>query len=620
MVKKPKKKSIIPVRATGWEPEQRDLDIILARLKHTGQEDITHIERDYYKKVCKEHLEKYPDDKGSLSYKYFPLIKYLRHIFREHRMEFYKWLSDPKWLFSVDYAVNDFLETGQLSEIFKSSEYNDQGGFFKYSENANVELVMMTRGVGKTTKWSCMRALWMTIKHPTYKWLIVSADKERAKGLLKSIKDMMFDTPYLALIFPDLFEADAKLFRGRAGNTLTAEKIDVIKFNEETESELKDGSANSLFRKEATYTIASPGIDRTGLHFEGMIADDLVIDDTSNSPEATKKLVRYVRSLFAMKQYRDGWQFVAYLTGTEWFVNSLYDEIKQMKNSTIFECPGKWLHDGNEVRLTRHFTNKFFEDAKDELGEWYESQMFMKPRPYEGCGLDLKFSVANNILTWDTKKLKKMKSENMVAQICDPSYTRKNKKEGDGKSRFTVIHSIVTEDSFYIYNAYQTLGEDTISIKSINTRLAQEEEIDFFIQDAQGTQGGLYDELIIEMKRKLPYLRHYKHDKKALVGTTGKQAIANAVLQDMFIDRQIYVVMIENDNNEKRKKAMQETVNQFLGLSAGLDMVDCTVYMVADIDRSRDVRIARLTKNKKKNGRTKQVSFRGRNPVYSSGG
>ena len=614
--KKPEKKQL---RSSGWEPSERDLNAILARLKYTGQEMITHIERDYYKQIGKDYLKRYPEDKGTISFKYFTLVKYLRHIFRNYRMEFMKWLSDPGWLFSVDYALEDFLNSGVLSDVFRSASYNDQGGFFKYAENANIELVMMTRGVGKTTKWSAMRALWLSIKYPEHKWLVVSADKERAKALLKSIKDMMFQTPYLAMVFPDRFSDDIKMFRARQGNVLTNEKIDVVTFNEETEEELEDGSKNSLFRKEATFTICSPGIDRTGWHFEGIVADDLVIDDTSNSPESTKKLLRYFRSLFAMKQYRDNWQFVCYMTGTEWFVNSLYDEVKKMKNATVFECPGKWIHDGKEVRLTRHFTDKFFEDAKEELGEWYESQMFMKARPYEGVGLDLKFSMENNVKELTFDELNIMKQENMVAQICDPSYTRANKREGDAKSRFTVIHAVVTDDAFYIYNVHQTLGEDTASIKSKNIALAQQESIDFFIQDAQGTQGGLYDEQIELMRREIPYLKDFKHDTRTLVGTPTKQAVANHVLQDMFLDRQIFIVKLKGDHDEDRKRSMQEAVNQLLGLSAGLDIVDCIVYMVADIDREYDVRVARMNKNKKKHRTRKLLSLSSGKNMYRTG-
>ena len=38
------KQRVLKKRSHGWEPTQRDLDTILNRLKHTGQESITHIE------------------------------------------------------------------------------------------------------------------------------------------------------------------------------------------------------------------------------------------------------------------------------------------------------------------------------------------------------------------------------------------------------------------------------------------------------------------------------------------------------------------------------------------------------------------------------------------------
>lgn len=77
------KQRVLKKRSHGWEPTQRDLDTILNRLKHTGQENITHIEREHYAAVCKQYRELYPEDStDSINYKYFTLIKHLRYIFK----------------------------------------------------------------------------------------------------------------------------------------------------------------------------------------------------------------------------------------------------------------------------------------------------------------------------------------------------------------------------------------------------------------------------------------------------------------------------------------------------------------------------------------------------------
>ena len=138
-------------------------------------------------------------------------------------------------MFPVDRALDSFLKTGYLPAKYDSAEGQ---GFFKFAPNATIELVMMSRGTGKTTKWTCMRALWLVINYPTYKWLVVHSDKDRAKSLLQSIKEMMMN-PYLELVFPDLFTEDARMFRARGGNILTSEKINIVTFNEETEEYLR---------------------------------------------------------------------------------------------------------------------------------------------------------------------------------------------------------------------------------------------------------------------------------------------------------------------------------------------------------------------------------------------
>jgi hypothetical protein len=606
-------KARIKRKSEGWEPTQEDLDTIINRLKFTGQKGISELNKPLYKKICGLYKKMYPEDSvDSLSYKYFTTVKYLRNIFRENRIEFMRWISSPGYFFEIDRSIDTFFKCGYVSPMVASAAEDDQGGFFKWVEDATIELVLVSRGTGKTTKWTCMRALWLVVNYPEYKWLVVHSDKDRAKSLLKSIKDMMIN-PYLELIFPDLFSDDAAIFKSRKGNILTNEKINVVTFNEETEETLRNGNLNSEFRKEATFTVGSPQIDRTSWHFEGVLFDDLVIDDTSRSPKVTRQLESYFRSLFAMKQYRDGWKFRCYGTGTEWWQDSLYSIIKGMPNASVFEAPAKWKYKNKDIRLCRFFDDSMLADTKSELGDWFDSQMMMKPRPFENEELDLGFTGERNIVKMSLAELEALKAEHMVAQICDPSYSWRNKTKGDKKSRFTILHAVVSEENFYVYSGWQCYGKDTAGIKDTNRAFAKKEKIDFFIQDAQaGAQSGLFDEQIVLMRDDMPTLRYFKHDRRAIVGQ-GKMGVANAVLKDLFLTRDLYIVEIENDPDEERVKAMKTLKEQLMGVG-GLDFVDCMVYMVADIDRSFDVNIARMTKKLKHKDREQQsMSFRNNN-------
>lgn len=602
-----KKKEQLKKRSKDWIPEQRDLNILLNRLKETGQEHITSKEPLAYEKVCEEYKKMYPeDDVDGIVYKYFTLKNYLRYIFIKYRIEFMTWISDPKWVFPVDRVVDNFLNTGYVPDKYRASE--GQGGFFKWEEDATIELIMMSRGTGKTTKWTCMRALWEVVRHPDYKWLVVHSDKDKAKSLLTSIKEMMMH-PYLGLIFPELFTEDPQMFKRRSGNILTKEKINVVTFNEETEELDEDGFANSEFRKEATFTIGSPQIDRTGFHFEGVFADDLVTSITSKSPKDTQQLISYVRSLFAMKQYRDDWTFKMFATGTEWWEQSLYTHLKTQANVTIFEVPAQWDYQGDDVRLCRYFTDKQLANLKIEQAEWFESQIMMKPRPYEGGELNIGFSIERNVIEMTEDEIAELKTQHLIAQICDPSFSTKNKKEGDKKSRFSIINGIVNESGYLVYDAWQTFGMDTGGIKDVNMSIAKREDIDMFVQDAQGQgQTGLYDEQIRQMKDEMPYLLDFKHTKS--LGR--KEEVANKVLSLLFEMREVFIVKIKDDQNPERVKFIDRLINQLLGIG-GMDFVDCVVMMVADIDRTEDVAIARALKKvkarKKKRG-IQRISLR----------
>jgi len=605
MVKKAAEK--LRKRSNDWEPTQKDLNILLNRLEETGQKHIKAIEPEAFEKVCEEYKKHYPGDaEDSISYKYFTLYNYLRHIFTKYRIEFFMWVSDPKWVFPVDRVLDTFLNTGYVPEKFKCSE--GQGGFFKYVPGATIELIMMSRGTGKTTKWIGLRSMWEVVRHPTYKWLVVSSDKEMAKGLLTSIKEMML-SPYLGLIFPDLFTDDPAMFKRRSGNLLTREKINVVTYNEETEAEDKDGFANSEFRKEATFTIGSPQIDRTGLHFEGVFADDLVTNITSRTPKDTDQLMSFVRTLFAMKQYRDDHEFIMYMTGTEWWENSIYTKIKEdFPIATVFEVPAEWDWDGDTIRLCRYFTDAELANQKIQQGEWFPNQMMMQPRLFEGGQLDIGFSRERNVIEVTMDELLELKAGNLVAQICDPSFSKKGKKEGDKKSRFSIINSVVTDNCYMIYDAWQTFGMDTGGIKDVNISLALKNDIDFFVQDAQGQgQTGLYEEQIRLMRDKLRYLDHFKHEKS--LGS--KVDVANKVLSLTCEMKELVVLKIKDDPDLDRVKFIGTLIDQFFGVG-GMDFVDCAVMMVADIDKLTDVHAARLRKKMKhnRNRSFKNISLR----------
>jgi predicted nucleic acid-binding protein len=265
-----------------------------------------------------------------------------------------------------------------------------------------------------------------------------------------------------------------------------------------------------------------------------------------------------------------------------------------------------------DVRFCPVFTDSFLENMRTVLGEWYDNQMDMKPRPYTGSILDVGFSHDRNIVEMTMADFERLKADNMITQICDPSYSAKNKKQGDNKSRFTILSAVVSEERYYLYGGYQCLGVDISGVKARNIEIATRENIDFFIQDAQGSQQNYYEEQIAAMKKELPALMDFKHTLRIRgAGGSGKENAANSVLKDLMLTGDIVVVKIIDDPDEDRKKMIKEIISQLTGLS-GMDFVDCTVYMVADVDRMYDIDTARLNKRRKNNGRhTKLINLTG---------
>ena len=121
MTKSKKEVERLKIKADDWEPTRADLDTILNRLEQTGQKGVTYLDRELYKKVCREYRSDNPDEGiDSISYAYFTLVKYLRIIFKRDRMEFFKWMSDPSWIFEVDLAVDEFLRMGGICMVLRT--------------------------------------------------------------------------------------------------------------------------------------------------------------------------------------------------------------------------------------------------------------------------------------------------------------------------------------------------------------------------------------------------------------------------------------------------------------------------------------------------------------------
>jgi len=502
-----------------------------------------------------------------------------------------KWCFDQKgqtsWMEECHRVAFEFFRKGKKALPKKYRDAEGQGAFFKYEKNARIRGVEMPRGVGKTFTFSALQAIQEVLKDPTKKWLIGHSDKLKAQKNLVSVKTTMTN-PYLVLVFPELFHEDLQGFK-KSGGQVTSEKINIV-FNE-----IDDKGEYINYRPEATFTVASPQIDRTGFHVDGIFADDWVTEETSKSSEATDKLHEYYQGLFGLQQL--GQPFLIFITGTEWWQDSLYTRLKaEDKYISWFQMPAKWTDSkGVDQRLSRHHTDDYLDFNKAQMKLNYEPQMLMIPRNYDE---DLKLVDDEKSFTfrWVNEEdapqdivpamfdRKRLKENGCVVSSLDPSYSNKGKTESSDCSKATIITGAIVNDYkqdkvLYIYDAWQKLGWDLESDKEEDQALNQmfdvyasnikQEEVDWTVCDSQGTQKATIQDYFFRLKRHVkPNLQCSYHEKGSLVSTKGKSASAKFVLSEKFANGQIKVHW-----------RLQVVIDQIMRRNSGYDVLDVLIQL-----------------------------------------
>ncbi len=571
-----------------YNPSKKNLSILEDRIQTVGMSK--EIER-YAPQIQAQykHLKLQHPGMSKHEMDFVCLAKAVRHLTKKDLIWFAKFISNHEKVERVHGVTNDFIKNGfsALPEDYKEAE-EDQGGYFSWHPNPDYILIMLPRGIGKTTTFHCINQIHHIINNPTYKFLVVHSDIDRAKKNLTTTRGLMMNK-FLALIQPELFTDSVKKFRKIEGNRLTNYLINVS-YNEEIVE--KSIIEKEQFRGEDSLMLGSLRSDPTGNHFEKVFLDDIVIPDTSKTPEVTNNVIDYIQALSSLEEHRKENKFQYIVTGTEQYENNAYDWIKNRKKTTCFQMPATWKYNGERQYIASYVNDDWLESKRDSQQDWFGPHELMIPRSYEDNSIDLEFS-DENIINISENQLEDLKSKGMIAQICDPAYSKKDKREGDKKSRFTIINAVVTREAWYVFDCFQTKGEDTGKIKEYNIDKALQHEVEYFVQDAQGVQSGLFDELRDILLQTFPTMDFFKHEKSPLTDTTQKFEVANRVLKERFLDKEIYVVV-----TGRNKRKMDLVINQLRRENLGMDIIDCIVYMVADIDRVIDVPIA-MSKRRK---------------------
>jgi len=536
-----------------------------------------------YKNTKKEHMMIFVEE--------FVYRTEIAKILKEDIIWLSKWCFDAEgeesWMEECHKVAWEYLKTGGKHLPHKYRDAQGQGAFFCYDKNASVEGIEMPRGVGKTFTFSALRAVQEFVKKTDGKWLVAHSDKFKAQKNLASIKTTMLN-PYLVLIFPEMFHPDLKGFT-KAGGQVTTEKINIV-FNE-----IDENGSYKNYRPEATFTVASPQIDRTGYHVDGIFADDLVTDETSRSPEATEKLYQYYRSLWGLRQL--GQPFKIFITGTEWWEGSLYNILKNLGSKvTWFQMPAQWTDSkDNDQRLSRHHQDEYLEEQKVQMRQDYEPQMLMQPRLFDE-DLNLVDDEKSFTFRWVNEQdapleivpvmfdKERLKQAGCIVSSLDPSYSSKGKVENSDCSKATLITGVIASDYkgdkvLYIYDAWQKMGWDLSSGKEEDQALNQmfnvyasnikNEDVDWTVCDSQGTQKATIQDYFFRLKKHVKReLQCSYHEKGSLMSTKGKKERATFVLQEKFVNGQVKVHW-----------RLKEVIDQIMRRSSGYDILDVLIQL-----------------------------------------
>lgn len=516
-----------------------------------------------------------------------------------------RWVTEKRYGYRVEKIhkmASDFFKFGPSilpEEYLKVGQFQYRPNILKYKDNMGydaeddfaVKMLIIPRGLAKTTQFHVLQAIQRYMKDPFSKWLMVHGNKEKAKDNLKQLRQFL-SSKYLELIRPDIFAIDRKEYIDRGGK-ITSEKINIAKTWYQDEEIMED------VRRESTFFVGSPGMDLTGMHPDGEFDDDLVIAETSSSLEATDKLEQYYRNNFALANIPG--RYFRFITGTFWYEQSLYHRLFNDERISYFRMPAWWYEQDGK---TRTFVSNFFNEEVDaqmrsNFKEWYEPHMCIAPKPFSNEKIDFRFNESRDYLEMGPDQLRMLKNKGCSIQVCDPAYSSKNKREGDRSSRFTITQFVVHEDVVYITDCWQSMGEDYENIIKHNLIEAEKNDIDYFIQDAQGTQGTLYDAVVKELRLKNPYLRDFKHSNPGLTQTKGKIEVANAVLKEYF---QMGCIKIVKGAGTRR------VYEQITGHDRGMDIIDTLVYLMADFypDRASECLIATANRKRKKDRKMKE--------------
>lgn len=543
--------------------------------------------------------QKHPDSGISLTpteILFYSHFKLAREICSKDFNWFMRNIGKANRILPFHEVKEQFIKYGRdaLPDSYKLAERS--GAIFKWHPDPTVILIIYARGFGKSTNEANGRPLFDFVNDPQGKALIIHGDKDKVKLLLGGV-GLMMQSVGASVLWPEYFSVDKDFFKD-SGTKMVAEKIN-IKMDPEYQSSAISFNDDPMLRREATFTTGSPQIDRTGLHFDRVYGDDLVGDNNSKTKKMQDDLCSYFDSLYGLEEYQDAMfekradapeaHMVARFVGTRWRGPGLYQYIIEKERATVFQLPLTWSEDPaktyhyHEHRLAPFVTDNFIERKKVELGEWFESQMYMKERAIDGdvsldFGAASLFAFADDNIQTSLKipeTRKEFTDKNCIIVSKDPSYSIEG-KEDRKSSRDTTISVGVSDGKFYLFDEHQQTGGDLNDQKMINTLYEpvraqfERNDGDVYMQDSYSYQAVLGQIFFEKLRKDFPGRPIFpkKYDKRSPSGTKAKAERAQIILGELFRQGMVRVHM-----------NCLKTIAQLSRVNEGFDLIDCLVQV-----------------------------------------
>lgn len=577
----PRKKSKVATRTLIPEEIEKQFEMISERAKECGIIQVMKLPEwvEYANRYKAALIENNPKIK-EIDLRFVVNRGTIAKIVLKHGYWFSKWMTSQSMANRIEkyhYVIHDFLERGLEAvpdEWRKVGEWYDRRCIRPITDSRGIvhyyditpQMIIFGRDLGKTNCFTSDPLVQRVADDPYSKWYVGQYTLPKAQQILTSIK-MKLENPFLSLLFPETF-CPAKTEYVDKGGKWNATEVEIVTFSE-------NGIINP--RQECTYTAVSPDSATTGGHPNGAYVDDLDNDISDATILETNKCRKWFENLSALAYYPG--HFPLRLTDTLYREGCVCDVNKG--KCTYARMPLEWFYEGERKFLSMWYPAPVCDKLKIEWGITWQGHACISHIPRDMQKTELGFDRNANIRNISGARFEEMRKALIAVSAGDPSYSTIGKKAGDGKSHATILHTLRDQRTTYIYGFWETMGvENTEAWRDVCVRQVVRNGVEVWTQDAQATQiaqANYVNKAISEATKQA--CKCYCHTKPS----KGKMQVAMSVLHDPIVSREVVVLRIA-DGPFENVQSMQKVIDQFTGIDKGMDIIDCAVYIVGDID------------------------------------